>query len=511
MQMNPNSNKRLFINLCANIVSYSANILIAFVLTPYLINTLGKETYSFYPIANNFVAYMCILTNALNSMSSRFVTVSIVKGKMDDARKYVSSILFSNIIMGAILLVPMVLIVVFLDRIMNVPVNIVASIRLLFSFVFASMLVNIVSSVFGVATFVKNRIDLRSVMQLVSGILKIVLFYSLFKFFTPTIVYVGVVALVVAVSESFFQQYYFKKLLLDIKISIRDFSKKHVKTILSSGSWNSVNAIGSLLLTSSSLIMANIIYGAASGGIYSIVNTVPIFINGIISMLVGVFAPTVTYSYAKGNKEELLHDMEKAQSMIGFFSCSILVVFICLCKYFFKLWVPSEDADQLFVLSAITVVPHFFIGCLWSITNLNIAANKVAKPAIVQLALGILNVIMVVALSQLFHTELITICVVCSLLTLVLVLAFLPLYAASYLNVPYSTFYKVSFRMVISTILLIIIFSFVIPNLSLDNWFRLMGNGLVLGIVALTVNFLFMFNKQTQRNLLLKLKSKIDR
>ena len=246
-------------------------------------------------------------------MYSRFVNVSIVNVKMDDARKYVSSILFSNIIMGTILLVPMVLIVVFLDRIMNVPVNIVASIRLLFLFVFASMLVNIVSSVFGVATFVKNRIDLRSVMQLVSGILKIVLFYSLFKFFTPTIVYVGVVALVVAISESFFQQYYFKKLLLDIKISIRDFSKKHVKTILSSGSWNSVNAIGSLLLTSSSLIMANIIYGAASGGIYSIVNTVPIFINGIISMLVGVFATTVTYSYAKGNKEELLHEMENAQ------------------------------------------------------------------------------------------------------------------------------------------------------------------------------------------------------
>lgn len=509
--MNQNSNKRLFINLSANIVSYSANILIAFVLTPYLINTLGKETYSFYPIANNFVAYMCILTNALNSMASRFVTVSIVKGHMDDAQKYVSSILFSNIIMGAILLVPMIGIVSFLDKIMNVPVNILASIRILFTFVFASMIVNIISSVFGVATFVKNRIDLRSIMQLVSGGLKIFLFYTLFKFFTPTIIYVGVVALVVAISESFFQQYYFKRLLSDIKISIKEFSKKHVKTILSSGSWNSVNAIGSLLLTSSSLIMANIIYGAASGGIYSIVNTVPIFINGIISMLVGVFAPTVTYSYAQGNKTELLHDMEKAQSMIGFFSCSVLVVFICLSKFFFMLWTPLENADQLFLLSAITVVPHFFIGCFWSLTNLNIAANKVAMPAIVQLCLGVLNIILVVILSQLFHAGLVTICIVCSSLTLVLVLFFLPLYAAFYLRVSYLTFYKVAFRMIFSTGILIMLFAFLVPHLDLANWFGLVGNGIILGIIALVLNFLFMFNRHTQHNLLIKLKTKLFR
>ena len=179
--MNQIGNKRLIINLSANIVSYSTNILIAFVLTPYLINTLGKETYSFYPIANNFVAYMCILTNALNSMSSRFVMVSYVKGHMEDVKKFISSVLFSNMIMAMLLLIPMVFIVIFINKIMDVPINIIASVRILFAFVFSSLLINILSSVFGVATFVKNRIDLRSIMQLAAGILKILMFYILFK------------------------------------------------------------------------------------------------------------------------------------------------------------------------------------------------------------------------------------------------------------------------------------------------------------------------------------------
>ena len=44
------NNRQISINMIANIVSYSSNLLISFVLTPFLINTLGKETYSFYPV-----------------------------------------------------------------------------------------------------------------------------------------------------------------------------------------------------------------------------------------------------------------------------------------------------------------------------------------------------------------------------------------------------------------------------------------------------------------------------
>lgn len=502
--MNPNSNKRLFINLSANIVSYSVNILIAFVLTPYLINTLGKEAYSFYPIANNFVSYMGILTVALNSMCGRFVTVSIVKNEMDDAKRYVSSVLFSNIVMGLFLTIPMITIIVFIDKILNVPVNIVVSVRFLFCFVFASMLVHLLSSVFGIATFVRNRIDLRSVMQLISGIIKIFLFYTLFKFFTPTIVYVGVVAFVVAVSEFLFQMFYFKKLLPGIRITTKYFSLKHVRKVLSSGCWNSINSIGNLLLVSSSLIMANILYGAASGGIYSIVSTVPLFINGVISMLVGVFSPSITFSFAEGHKQKLVHVVEKSQSIVGLFSCSVIAVFVCLSKDFFKLWTPLEDANQLFILSSITIMPHFFIGCLWPITNLNVAANKVAKPAIVQFVLGFLNVFLVVFFSTMFQTGIMTICIICSLLTIMLVLGFMPVYAAHYLHVSYFTFYKVVLKMLVGTVVAMTIMFYVKNWFVLDDWLNLLSVSAIMGIVTLCINFMFMFNRDTRNKIIMK-------
>ena len=128
--------KQTAINLIAKIVSYGTTYLIAFFLTPYLVEKIGSEAYSYYPLANNFTSYMSIITIALNSMASRFITIALTKNEKENANKYFASIFFGNVLMSAILLIPMTIIVIFLDSILNIPVDLVISIKLLFSLVF---------------------------------------------------------------------------------------------------------------------------------------------------------------------------------------------------------------------------------------------------------------------------------------------------------------------------------------------------------------------------------------
>ena len=77
--------KQTAINLIAKIISYGTTYLIAFFLTPYLVEKIGSEAYSFYPIANNFASYMSIITIALNSMASRFITIALTKNEKKKA------------------------------------------------------------------------------------------------------------------------------------------------------------------------------------------------------------------------------------------------------------------------------------------------------------------------------------------------------------------------------------------------------------------------------------------
>ncbi len=481
------SNKQIGINMVANVVSYSANLIISFVLTPFLINTLGKEIYSFYPIANTVVGYMSVITNALNSMASRFVTVSLVENKKEEANKYFSSVLMSNICISAIVSIPMLIMVIFLDKFMNVPINSIAAIKMLFALVFSSALLNVISSIYGIATFAKNRIDLRSVRELVTAALRLILFFVLYKFLPPSIVYVGVVTLVVAIVNMLFQRMYTKKLLPEIKISRKYFSIQHIKELMASSSWNAINTLGNTLLAGMSMILANLFYGADASGSYSIVQTVPQFINGVIVMLIGVFYPVITYKYAQHDRKGLIEQISNAQCLVGTFGCSVIAVFSALATEFFDLWTPGQNSEYLALLSFITIIPHFIISCVWSLTNLNVVMNKVKIPALVTLLCGILNVILACVVNRFFAGGILSFAVISSLIQIIWVGVFIPIYASKNLNIKVRVFYIPILKTIIPSALLMLCIMQIKQIFSLSTWLELFLFGGTTGIIVLIV------------------------
>ena len=86
-------NRQLVINMIANIVAFTINIGISLFLTPYLVNSVGSEAYGFIPLANDFVNYISIITAALNSMASRFVSIEINSNNIKKANEYLYQIL----------------------------------------------------------------------------------------------------------------------------------------------------------------------------------------------------------------------------------------------------------------------------------------------------------------------------------------------------------------------------------------------------------------------------------
>ncbi len=476
--------KQVVINMAANIVSYSANIIISFILTPFLIKTLGKETYGFYPIANTIVGYLAILMNAMNSIASRFVTVSLVQNEKDEANKYFSSTLAANLILSAILVIPIIIIVVLLDRFMDVPIDSVMAIKALFAFVFASAIVNIAASVFGIATFAKNRIDLRSVSELATAVIRLVLFFVLYRFLTPSIVYVGLVTFIVALINILFQITYTRRLLPEISLNKKYLSVKHTKELFGSSCWTAINSFGNALLAGMSIILSNMFYGSTASGSYSIVNTVPQFMSGVIVMIAGVFYPVITYKYAANDKTGLVKELKTAQSLMGLTGCAVISVFSALAAEFFALWTPGEDAVYLSQLSFVTILPHFVISCMWSLMNLTVVMNKVKTPAIFTLGSGIANVLVSYIVYKVWSPGLMSLPVISSVLQIIWVGVFIPLYACRKLQVKWSTFYPALGRALACSAVVIFAVVKLKSNFTLDSWPKFILFGGAGGIVA---------------------------
>ena len=133
------NNKRLAINMIANVIAFGVQFGINFVLTPYIINTLGSEAYGFVPLANNFISYVNIITVALNSMASRFLTIEMSQGHTKQAQVYFNSVLMANTALALILAVPSVLFVLFIDKFMNVPAGLLTDVQLTFTYALLGM------------------------------------------------------------------------------------------------------------------------------------------------------------------------------------------------------------------------------------------------------------------------------------------------------------------------------------------------------------------------------------
>ncbi len=488
--------KQTAINLIAKILSYGTTMMISFFLTPYLVEKIGKEAYSFYPLANNFVNYMSVITVALNSMGARFITIALTRGEEKKANTYFVSILYGNIIMSLVLFIPLTLIVVFLDVILDIPLDLVSEVKLLFALVFISMVVNLVTNVFGVAVFSKNRLELGSICDIAIALVRVGLYALLFVVFEPTIAYVGVVSLIVAIFTALIQRYYTQKLLPNIKMGHEFFQWQAIVEVISSGIWNSVNQIGVILLSTIGLMVCNRLYGAAAGGDYSIALTIPQFLNGIVSMLSSVFLPGLTIKYASSNRKEIIEHVHNAQHLIALLVNIPVAIFMAIGVNFFKLWTPSVDAEHLQILSILAIGYLLITSAAWPISNLNTVMNKVKIPAIVMVGTGLVNVVLIYIMYM--HTDLGIYSIPLGQLVLFILNRgiFIPIYSAHGIRAKWNTFYPAIIKGVLCAGITYVVSAKVNEVINPDNWLLLILEVACLVVVLVPIGALIIFGKK---------------
>lgn len=300
-------NKQFAINMIAQVVGFVVMMGISFLLTPFIVEHVGSEAYGFVGLANNFVSYAQVITVALNSMASRFITIKITENDVEGSNRYFTSVVIANIVTALVLSVPSAIIILNLNKIVNVSEAILIDVQWLWAFIFLNFLVSIISSTYSVATFVRNKLYLTSLQGIISNILRVAVLIAAFSFFVPSVWYVGLAAFVATVYVYVWNVYYTRILTPDIKVRKRYFDVKVIKVLLSSGIWNSFTRLSSILSTGLDLLVTNLYVSSAAMGVLSVAKTVPSAILTLFGTLASVYAPQLTHQLCtkglQGNEE----------------------------------------------------------------------------------------------------------------------------------------------------------------------------------------------------------------
>lgn len=504
--------KRMSINLVASLVSFITSVLIGMVLTPYISKSLGDEAYGFIGIANNFVSYANILTVALNSMSSRFIAIEIHKGNNERANMYFNSVIIANVVMALILFVFSGIIVFNLQHLLQISSELVVDVKITFAIVFINFIISLLTSIYSIAPFVKNRLDLSSLRSIVGNLIRIVVIIPLFLFFSPKIYYVGISAMAMTLFVAIANYALSKRLMPEINIDVKKFKITAIKELLASGVWNSINQLSTALLTGIDLIIANIFISGAEAGLLSISKTIPVHVVTLLATIGAVFTPQFIKTYSQNDKEELVRQVKFSMKVMAITMSVPLAGFIIFGRSFYAVWLPyktMEEITKIQILSVLTVLPNLFSCYIYTLYSINTVTNKLKVPVLVTLGLSLFSTAMVFVLLKTTSLGVYAIAGVSSVLLVIRILLFVPMYAAHNLHISLGTFYPTLFKGIGSCLILSGMFFIINKIVLVDSWFDLVRVAIVCAIIGYPLNALLILGKKEMISLMRKLKNKL--
>jgi len=495
-------NRQFAINMIAQVVGFVVNLGISFLLTPFIVQNVGSEAYGFVGLANNFVGYAQVITVALNSMASRFITIKIHENDVEGSNRYFTSVVIANLVTALVLSIPSALIILNLNKIVNVSDTILMDVQWLWAFIFLNFLVSILSSTYSVATFVRNKLYLSSIQGIISNLLRVGVLIVAFSFFVPSVWYVGLAVLIATLYLYVWNVYYTKKLLPEIKVNRQYFDISVIKTLLSSGIWNSFTRLSSILSTGLDLLVTNLYVSSAAMGVLSVAKTVPSAILTLFGTLASVYAPQLTISYAKKDYEDMKNQLLASIKFLGMFACIPVAALFAYGEIFYKLWVPSQDANLLYTLTILSCIEFMFVLPLEGLWNLFTATNKVKQTSIYMFVNSIVTIVIVLVALQFTDDNNLKLYIIAGTSTAFSVirsLVFLPIYGAHCLNIKWTAFYPSILKNTLSVVVASA-FAVLLRNaLNIDGWFMLIVAGALTSVFALAFNFTVLLNKEERR------------
>ncbi len=492
-------NSRTIVNVICSILVLITNIVISLFLSPFIVAHIGVEANGFVILASNFITYAQLIVTALNSMAARFISIAYIQKDYKKANQYYNSVFWGNLIIVAILILPTAYFIVRMEQIVNVPSSIVLDVKLLFSFVFFNFFLTTGFPNWDCGTFVANRLDRSYIPNMLTALLRCVVLFAMLTFLVPHVWYVGMTSSVVTVIILAIQGYNTKVLTPHLKISLgKDkiiCSAKAIRELVGAGIWNFISDVGNMLLSSLDLIICNLYLGATAMGIVALSKNLPNLMQQLSSSIRSAFAPQLIINYAKGDRQAMLQDLNRAMKFTSFLMTIPIGGIVVLGDRFFALWVPSQDAKLLQMLSVLAILGYMFTSGTQILYNIFPTVNKVKENAIVMLLSSVISVVITLFMVRFTDFGIYAIAGVSMVVCLFKNMFFTLPATAHYLGLKWNQFFPQVLTTVLASVIIIVVGLAVRQIIPQGGWWMLFVAASAIGVLGGMICYFVILNK----------------
>jgi len=486
-------NKKFKKNMIFSVITIVMSILQTLFMVPYITNAVSAEAYGYVSVVMNIVNMATIVSIAITSMSARYITIELQKKDFDKANSYFNSILVALIFISFGIILLSTVAISNINYFMNISSGFVVQVKILFAVAMTSLVISLIISPFLSGLYYKNSLFIMYIFASLNYLLKIGFTIVLFNNYKLVIWGPFIGGLIIDFCSLIFYIFYIRYNVPQISISISKFKKKNILDVLSSGIWISITKLGTILLSTCSIYLSNILVDVKITGIYAAIiqlQSLAILVTGAI---VTCFNPEMYKLYANNEKDKLIEYTKMSIRILDIPIGIIVGGIIIFGKYFMSLWINNQymNYGMLITLSVIGLSFSLPIDVL---SNLNVTVNKVKLPAIVSIISGILNVTLTIILCKSFNMGIYGIAVSQVAISILRALIFFPMYSAHILSISKKTFYPDILYCTVVT-LITILFGIIANRILVPtSWLTLIACILFTGVCSFII--ILLINKK---------------
>lgn len=428
-------------NALSNICFFLFNIATSFFMVPYQLRNLGVANYGTVTLAYSFTLYTQVLTVALTSTLFRFVTVHIARGDVDEARKYFNTQIIAIAWFVGIFLPLGLTISYYAPSFVRIPSGEEWNTRILFAAMYLSFLTALVGNPLRVAQFAGQRFDLGNWTNIAGQVVRYSTWIVMFGVMVPLTWHIGLGFLMESVIVLIASAVIFKRLLPQLRPSLRHFDKQKFFDMTKMGTWMTVNQVGAILYLSIDVLIINRLLGPTSAGRYGLILGIAMMLRGLSGTMSGMMTPLAVSSYANNDHKSMARQMARAVRLTSL-GMGIPLAIVCGVAIPFLGWWLGPECKILYPL-VWWLLAHQVITCgVEPLHSVSVAANKLTVPALFTIGGGVTKVVLSIVLIR--YTSLgmygVAIAGFCAF-TLKHIL-FTPWYAARIVKVPSRIFFN---------------------------------------------------------------------
>lgn len=311
-----------------------------------VLNALGVEDRGVYDAVGSFVAMMAILTNALSSAISRFLTVEIGRGDFGSQRKVFSTaVSLMLMISGVVLLVAEPVGIWYVSNVMNLPDGREFAAQVVFQFSLLTFIVGLLSVPYNAAIIAHEKMTAFAVIGVVEGVLKLCVALTMLVAMTDKLILYAVLMAAAAILTRFMYAMYCRHGFAETR-GLQRPDKGCLRQMFGFAGWNGLGQGVYLINTQGVTLLVNYFFGVAFNTMRGIALSVESVVRQFVINVLTAMNPQITKSYVSGNREYSYVLACKGSKY------SFLIIFMFAVPFFF-------EADCILRLWLGDIVPEY--------------------------------------------------------------------------------------------------------------------------------------------------------